>query len=281
MLASFALALLLAGCATQEPVGRVRGGAPNAAAPIRLELGPVGVISPPTPAEFGFDKAEGRIESAVDAAGHAAELMLETPTFTDPALEMAAGGVRFALGPLAAVAGALSSGHSKMPPHRLSASESDLAQAMASVANQLRFREFVLQAAGQKIPGRLVPIDSTERPSPGAPPLSAILETRTEELRLEGDDAYTTPPVIDHHGKEALLVWGAEHVTAHDPSDSRLVWSCGGFNPQAVTNWPAVASPVIARDVVVVAGGRADIGRPRLYGIRLGGTGDVTTTHRL
>ncbi len=105
--------------------------------------------------------------------------------------------------------------------------------------------------------------------------------SRNYETAVEGDDAYTTPLVIDHHRKEALLVWGAEHVTAHHPSDSRLVWSCGGFNAQAVPNWPAVASPVIAGDVVVVAGGRADIGRPRLYGIRLGGTGDVTTTHRL
>src|SRR2546426_12535168 len=42
---------------------------------------------------------------------------------------------------------------------------------------------------------------------------------RNYETAVEGDDAYTTPLVIDHHGKEALLVWGAEHVTAHHPSD--------------------------------------------------------------
>jgi len=185
MLASLALALLLTSCATQESVGRVRGGAPNTAARIRLELGPVGVISPPTPAEFGFDKAGGRIESAADAAGHAAGLMQETPTFSDPALEMAAGGVRFVLAPVAAAAAALGPGHSKLPPPKLSKSESDLAQAMASVADQPRFQECLLKAAGEKIPGRLVPIDSLERPSPGAPPLSAILETITEELRLE------------------------------------------------------------------------------------------------
>jgi outer membrane protein assembly factor BamB len=38
---------------------------------------------------------------------------------------------------------------------------------------------------------------------------------------------------------------------------------------------------VVARDVAVVACGRADRGQPRLYGIKLGGSGDVTTTHQL
>src|SRR5262249_47933017 len=46
-------------------------------------------------------------------------------------------------------------------------------------------------------------------------------------------------------------------------------------------NWPAVASPVISGETVVVACGRADRGQPLLYGIGLGGTGDVTTTHRV
>src|SRR5260370_18231107 len=91
MLAYFALALLLAGCATQEPVGRVRAGAPNAAAPIRLELGPVGVISRPTPAEFGFDKAEGRIEPAVDAAEWCRRSLVSTNS--DPATSAMANAV--------------------------------------------------------------------------------------------------------------------------------------------------------------------------------------------
>ena len=104
---------------------------------------------------------------------------------------------------------------------------------------------------------------------------------RNYETPVEGEHAYTTPLVILYKGKEALLVWGGQHLTAHDASDGRLLWSCGDFNPQAVANWPAVASPVIAGDIAVVACGRADHGQPRLYGIRLGGTGDVTATHRV
>jgi len=104
---------------------------------------------------------------------------------------------------------------------------------------------------------------------------------RNYETPVEGDNSYTTPILLRHAGKEAVLVWGAEHVTAHDTADGQLVWSCGDFNPRAMGYWPTVASPVVAGDMVVVAGGRADRGQPRLFGIRLGGKGDVTATHRV
>jgi outer membrane protein assembly factor BamB len=104
---------------------------------------------------------------------------------------------------------------------------------------------------------------------------------RNFQTPVEGDNAYTTPLVIRYHGKEAVLVWGAEHMTAHDAGDGSLLWSCGGFNPQAVANWPSVASPVIAGDVAVVACGKPPRGQNHLYGIELDGAGDVTGTHRL
>ena len=104
---------------------------------------------------------------------------------------------------------------------------------------------------------------------------------RNYETPVEGDHAYTTPLVIDHQGKESVLIWGGQHVTVNDARNGKLLWSCGDFNPQAVANWPAVASPVIGGDVVIVACGRADRGQPRLYGIRLGGAGDVTATHHV
>lgn len=103
---------------------------------------------------------------------------------------------------------------------------------------------------------------------------------RNFETPIEGDHAYSTPMVIQEHGRPAILVWGAQHLTAHDCTDGKTLWSCGDFNPQAVPNWPAVASPVICGQIAIVACGRADRGQPRLYGIKLGGAGDVTATHR-
>lgn len=104
---------------------------------------------------------------------------------------------------------------------------------------------------------------------------------RNYETPVEGDNAYTTPLVIEHAGKEALLIWGAQHITAHDADNGNLFWSCGDFNPRQSGYWPQVASPVIGKGVVVVASGRADRGQPLLYGVKLGGSGDVTQTHKL
>ncbi|MBI5689933.1 MAG: PQQ-binding-like beta-propeller repeat protein [Verrucomicrobia bacterium] len=104
---------------------------------------------------------------------------------------------------------------------------------------------------------------------------------RNYEVPREVDQGYTTPQVLRHEGREAVLTWGAEHVTLHDAADGKLLWSCGGFNPTAATFWPAVASPVIAGDLAVVCFGRADRGTPRLHGVRLGGQGDVTASHRV
>jgi outer membrane protein assembly factor BamB len=104
---------------------------------------------------------------------------------------------------------------------------------------------------------------------------------RNYETPLEGDESYASPLVIRHQGNEAVLVWGAEHITVHDAANGQVLWFCNDFNPRAMGNWPTVACPVRAGDIVVVAGGRNDRAQPRLFGIRLGGKGDVTATNRL
>ena len=99
---------------------------------------------------------------------------------------------------------------------------------------------------------------------------------RNYECPVEGDHAYTTPIVIEEGGQERIVVWGAEHVTSHETKAGKIVWSCAGFNPEGKRNWVAVSSHVIVGDMVVVPYGRGS----RLHGIRLGGKGDVTKTHR-
>ncbi len=104
---------------------------------------------------------------------------------------------------------------------------------------------------------------------------------RNYKTPQECDHGYTTPLVIQQAGKESLLVWGGEHVTIHNASDGEVVWSCGGFNPEKNKLWPAIATPIIFGDTVVIAYGRNDRGIPRLHGIRLTGTGDVTATNHV
>ncbi|MEC7775180.1 MAG: PQQ-binding-like beta-propeller repeat protein [Planctomycetota bacterium] len=100
---------------------------------------------------------------------------------------------------------------------------------------------------------------------------------RNYECPTEGDHSYTTPIVVRHEGKEAILVWGAERLTLHSAADGKVIWSCAGFNPEEKRFWVTVASPVISDGVVVVPYGRGE----RLAGVKLGGKGDVTGTHRL
>ena len=101
--------------------------------------------------------------------------------------------------------------------------------------------------------------------------------SRNYKCPVEGDHSYTTPIVIEHRGSQAILVWGAERLTAHGAADGKILWSCRGFNPESKPNWVTVASPVIVDNTVVVPYGRG----ARLAGIKLGGSGDVTGTHRL
>lgn len=104
---------------------------------------------------------------------------------------------------------------------------------------------------------------------------------RNYETPTEGRQGYSTPIVFSHESAEAILVWGGQHLTAHDAANGKIFWSCGDFNPEGQRYWPSVTGPVISGTVAVVPCGRADRRQPRLHGIKLGGNGDVTETHRL
>ena len=93
----------------------------------------------------------------------------------------------------------------------------------------------------------------------------------------EGDQSYSTPNIIDRDGKQIIVVWGAEHLTAHSADDGRMLWTCGGFNPEENRNWVSVASAVIDGNVAIVPYGRGS----RVTAVKLDGQGDVTETHRL
>jgi outer membrane protein assembly factor BamB len=100
---------------------------------------------------------------------------------------------------------------------------------------------------------------------------------RKYQTPIEGDQSYATPIVIDRPAGQVILVWGAEHVTSYRAADGQLLWTCGGFNPDRERFWVSVASAVVAGDMIVVPYGRGT----HLAGVRLGGSGDVTETHRL
>lgn len=100
--------------------------------------------------------------------------------------------------------------------------------------------------------------------------------SRDYETPVECDHSYASPLVIREAGAEAILVWGAQHLTAHAANDGRMLWSAGDFNPGGERNWVAVSSALVSGDLAIVPYGRG----ARLHGIQLGGRGDVTASHR-
>lgn len=106
-------------------------------------------------------------------------------------------------------------------------------------------------------------------------------ERNYSEVPPENDNGYTTPIPVRHSGRDALLIWCSDHVTTYAADDGTLLWSCGGFNPKGQKLWPPIATPVISGDVAVIPVGRDDRKQGQVHAVKLGGKGDVTTTHRL
>ncbi len=95
--------------------------------------------------------------------------------------------------------------------------------------------------------------------------------------KKESDQAYTTPQVVTQDGREVIVTWGADHLTAHDAKTGGLIWTCGGFNPEDEAMWRVIASPALSDGIVAIPYGRKNF----LAGVKLGGEGDVTETNRL
>ena len=93
----------------------------------------------------------------------------------------------------------------------------------------------------------------------------------------ECDHSYATPTLIEHNGKEAILVWGAERLSAHSAKNGDMHWVSTGFNPKQKKNWVVVGSQVVVGDIAIVPYGRGT----HMKGIRMGGTGDVTESNLL
>ncbi len=93
----------------------------------------------------------------------------------------------------------------------------------------------------------------------------------------ECDHSYATPTLIEHKGQEAILVWGAERLSAHSAKDGEMHWVSTGFNPKQKKNWVVVGSQVVVGDIAIVPYGRGT----HMKGVRMGGTGDITESNLL
>ena len=100
---------------------------------------------------------------------------------------------------------------------------------------------------------------------------------RTFPVQKETGQSYTTPYLTKIAGQETLVIWGADHLTGHDPKDGKTLWTCGGFNPEDKAMWRVIASPAIVDGIAVVPYGRTKY----TAAVKLGGSGDITASARL
>lgn len=100
---------------------------------------------------------------------------------------------------------------------------------------------------------------------------------RDFEAPAEANDAYTTPFVATVDGVETIITWGADHLTGHDAKTGEPLWRHGDFNLRQQSNWRVIASATATNGIALVPFGRGN----HVAGVRLGGEGDTTATHRL
>lgn len=102
-------------------------------------------------------------------------------------------------------------------------------------------------------------------------------QKRQYKTPRESDQSYSTPQVVKVDGKDVVVTWGADHLTGHDAATGKLLWECGGFNPEDVANWRTIASVAVIDGMAIVPYARGE----SLAGIRIGGSGDITKTARV
>jgi outer membrane protein assembly factor BamB len=116
----------------------------------------------------------------------------------------------------------------------------------------------VVQNCDAEGPSKLVAIDIKTGES--------IWETKREDKPKGG---WSTPILIEHDGKEELVLNGEFGVRGYDPKTGKELWFCKAFNGRG--------SPVpeFANGLVVVVNGKPG----DTYAVKPGGSGDVTETH--
>jgi len=92
---------------------------------------------------------------------------------------------------------------------------------------------------------------------------------RPSEARQESLEAFTTPVPFESNGTKQILVVGGDDLTGHDAENGVELWRWGTWNPERITHWRLVPSPVVASDVVLVCAPK----RNPVYAIRPNGSG--------
>lgn len=92
---------------------------------------------------------------------------------------------------------------------------------------------------------------------------------RPSEAHEESHEAYSTPIPFEHAGRREILVIGGDCITGHSLKDGEEFWRWGSWNPNRITHWRLVPSPVTGPGVVLAC---APKGSP-VFAVKAGSQG--------
>ena len=92
---------------------------------------------------------------------------------------------------------------------------------------------------------------------------------RPSDARQESHEAYSTPIPFEHNGRTEILITGGDCITGHDPKNGQELWRWGTWNPEKITHWRLVPSPVAGEGVILAC---APKGSP-VYAFKSGAKG--------
>jgi outer membrane protein assembly factor BamB len=96
--------------------------------------------------------------------------------------------------------------------------------------------------------------------------------TRPSKARMESLEAFSTPVPYTHDGRTEILITGGDALTGHDPKTGNELWRWGTWNPNRITHWRLVPSPIAGDGIVLACAPKKD----PIYAVRLGGNGTLS-----
>lgn len=92
---------------------------------------------------------------------------------------------------------------------------------------------------------------------------------RESKAVAESREAFSTPVPFSHDGRQELLVVGGDAISGHDLETGKELWRWGTWNPNRISHWRLVPSPVGGGGVVLACGPK---GSP-IYAVKAGQNG--------
>lgn len=94
---------------------------------------------------------------------------------------------------------------------------------------------------------------------------------RPSDARVESREAFSTPIPSTHNGRKEILVIGGDAITGHAADTGKELWRWGSWNPQRITHWRLVPSPVTGGGVVLACAPK----NAPIYAVKLGLNGKL------